>query len=338
MKYYLGIDQGGTKTAAVVCDENGVIKGKAIHDGLLTVYINDTDEIYIKNIRSATIEALAQADLTLEDITAVCGCLNGADWDFEYPVLQLNLARAVSCNQAIVMNDCIGGMRGGSAAKACAVVSAGTGLNIAVRTAEGRELIYGYFIQESDQGGGALGRAALNKVMDAYMGICPETLLTLNVLAFTGYNNAQDLLIDMTMGRYELKTKELVRCLLNAYRREDEQATQIVQNFAKRIAKYITTAMIKFDILHSDLPLVFTGGVFKDDGTLIANQIAECVRKSATNIRPLHAKYEPVCGAVLTLLDKHYGGSLPKQVTEAFDQSATRMDLVRNVSLNDLIL
>ena len=336
MKYYLGIDQGGTKTAAVVCDENGVIKGKAIHDGLLTCYINDTDEIYIKNIRSAAIEALAQADLTLVDITAVSGCLNGADWDFEYTVLQHNLARAVSCNQAIVMNDCIGGMRGGSAAIACAVVSAGTGLNIAVRTNEGRQIIYGYFIHDFDQGGAAIGRAALNKVLDAYVGICPETLLTENILAFTGHKNAQDLLIDMTMGRYELKTKELVGCLLNAYRREDEQANQIVQKFAQRIAKYITTAMKKFELLHSDLPLVFTGSVFKDDGTLIANQIAECVKKLAPDIQPIHAKYEPVCGAVLTLLDKHYGGTLPKEVTEAFDQSATRMDLVRNIKLNEM--
>lgn len=336
MKYYLGIDQGGTKTAAVVCDENGVIKGKAIHDGLVTGYFNDTDEIYIKNIRSAAIEALEQADLTLEYITAVNGCLNGADWDFEYPVLQQSLSRAVSCNRTIVMNDCIGGMRGGSAAKACAVVSAGSGLNIAIRTNDGREIIYGYFIHEVDQGGSALGRAALNKVLDAYMGICPETLLAMNVLTFTGYNNAQDLLIDMTMGRYELKTKELVGCLLNAYRREDEQANQIVQSFAQRIAKYITTAMIKFDILHSDLPLVFSGSVFKDDGTLIANQIAKYVKKFAPNIQPIHAKYEPVCGAVLILLDEHYGGTLPKQVTEAFDQSATRMDLVRKIKLNEM--
>lgn len=333
MKYYLGIDQGGTKTAAAVCDENGNIIGTGVFDGLVTVYIHDTDEVYIKNIRSAAAAALTSAKLSFEDITAVCGCLNGADWDFEYPVLQKNLARAVSCENALIINDCIGAMRGGSANKECAIICAGTGLNAAVRCADGRKLIYGYFIHRADSGGDALGNAALRKIMDAYIGLCPETHLTSNILSYTGHDTAKQLLIDISMGKYDLKPKNIVGCLLNAYRRGDEQSKIIINEFSKSVARYITAGMAKFDILDSDLEVVFSGGIFKDDGVLIVRCITEYIKEQAPNIIAVNARYEPACGAVLTLLDEHYGGSLPVQVKDSFEKSAVEMGLIRNIEL-----
>jgi N-acetylglucosamine kinase-like BadF-type ATPase len=38
MKYFLGIDQGGTKTAALVCDANGNILGVGNEKGLVSLY------------------------------------------------------------------------------------------------------------------------------------------------------------------------------------------------------------------------------------------------------------------------------------------------------------
>ncbi len=338
MKYYLGIDQGGTKTAALICDENGRILGAARDQGLVTTYLNDTDEIYIKNMRSAADTALSMAGLSLAEVTAVCGCLNGADWDFEYPTLKDNLSRAMSCEDTIVLNDCIGAMRGGSAGRECAVICAGTGLNAAVRCKDGREIIYGYFVDTADQGGSALGHMTLRKVMDSYLGLCGNTLLSQLVVEYTGHKTARQLLTDLSMNRYRLENKELVDCLLTAYRRGDREAAVIVDEFAKSVSRYVVAGLKRFEMLDRPVEVVFSGGVLKDDGTLLSKAIMEYIRQGAPAAVGVDARYEPVCGAALTLLDRHYGMKIPSGVMEEFDRSAAKLGLVRNLSLKPLCM
>lgn len=336
MRYYLGIDQGGTKTAALLCDENGRILCAAREKGLTTTYFNDTDETYIKNIRSAASSTLSMAGISQSEVSAVCGCLNGADWDFEYPILQGNLARATSCTDVIVINDCIGAMRGGTASRECAVVCAGTSLNAAVRCGDGREIIYGYFIDSADQGASALGHAVLRKVMDSHLGLCGQTLLSKLVMDYTGHKTAEQLLVNLTMNRYKLQLKELAGCLLIACREGDNEAALIVDEFSKSVSRYIVAGLKKLDMLERQVEVVFSGSVLKDNGTLISKAIAGYIKKSAPNIIRVDARYEPVCGAALTLLDRHYGMKVPQEVLEEFDRSAIRLGLIRDTSLKSL--
>jgi N-acetylglucosamine kinase-like BadF-type ATPase len=336
MKYYLGIDQGGTKTTAVLCDETGRILGSAKDNGLLINYLSDSEETYLKNIRSSASAALSMAGLSFPDISAVCGCLNGADWDFEYPTLEKNLARATSCKDAIVMNDCIGAMRAGTSSRECAVICIGTGLNAAVRNADGREFIYGYFIDSADQGASSLGHSTLRKVMDRHIGLCGETLLTQLVLDFTGYEDPSKLLADLTMGKYELQKKDLVECLLHAYLKEDREAVAIVDEFAKSVSRYVIAGLERFDMLTRPVEVIFSGGVLKDNGVLVSRALLQYIRQQAPNAVGVDARYEPVCGAVLTLLDRHYDMKIPKQVLDEFDCSAVKHRLIRDTSIKRL--
>jgi N-acetylglucosamine kinase-like BadF-type ATPase len=336
MRYYLGIDQGGTKTAALLCDENGRIWGSAKEKGLTTTYFSDTGEAYLKNISSAAGSALSMAGISQSAVSAVCGCLNGADWDFEYPILERNLVRATSCTDIIVINDCIGAMRGGTASRECAVVCAGTGLNAAVRCGDGREIIYGYFVDSADQGANALGQATLRKVMDSYLGLCGDTLLSKLVMDHTGYETAEQLLIDLTMKRCELQVKELVGCLLDAYRKGDSEAALIVDEFARSVSRYIVAGLKRFDMLSRPVEVVFSGGVLKDNGTLLSKAMIDYMKQSVPDIIGVNARYEPICGAVLTLLDRHYGMRIPPEVLEEFDRSAVRLGLIRNTLLKPL--
>lgn len=336
MKYYLGIDQGGTKTTAVLCNEAGRILGAASDNGLLTSYLSDTDEIYLKNIRSSANAAISMAGISLSDISAVCGCLNGADWDFEYTTLGKNLSKVTACEDTIVLNDCIGAMRAGTASSECAVICAGTGLNIAVRSGDGREFIYGYFIDSADQGAGALGHSTLRKVMDRYLDLCGETLLSQLVMEYTGYENPSQLLVDLTMGKYKLQKKDLVGCLLHAYRMGDRESVAIVNEFAKSVSRYVIAGLKRFDMLTRPVEVIFSGGVLKDNGILLSKALLHYIRQQAPNVVGVDARYEPVCGAVLTLFDRHYGMAIPKQVLDEFDKSAVEHGLIRDISLKHI--
>ncbi len=335
MKYYLGIDQGGTKTAAILCDQTGRIMGASSGDGLVTTYFNDRNETYIKNIRMVADTVRAIAGISSSDVTAVCGGLNGADWDFEYPILQKKLIAATSCADAIVLNDCIAAMRAGVNNRECAVICAGTGLNAAVRCLDGREIIYGYFVDAADSGGSALGHATLRKVMDSYIGICGPTMLTDLVMEYTGYNTASQLFIDLSMGTYVLQKKNLVGCLLKAYRKNDTESATIVETFSKSVSRYVVAGLKSFDMLTQPVKIVFSGGVFKDNGTLVSKAILDYISHSAPNAIGVDARYEPVCGAVLTLLDSHYDMAIPQSVMDEFERSALELGLVRDLTLKE---
>jgi len=333
MKYLLGIDQGGTKTITLVCDVNGKILGTGFDSGLVDIYFKDTEELYIKRIVNASENACRQANITLEQVGAVCGGINGADWDFEYPLLTGKLSQALNKNNVTVLNDCIVAMRGGSRNPECAVVCAGTGLNAAVRRSDGEEIIYGYFIDGAHQGGSALGTQALRKVMESYLGICGNTSLTELVLGYTGHNCAESLLIDITSDKYKLEPKDLTPLLLKAFAAGDNETSEFVGCFADGVAKYITAGMKRLDMSGKALDIVFSGSVFKDIGMLVADLIFDYIVKAEPNVRKIYAKYEPVCGAAMVLLDREWGEGLPDEVEARFYEGAKAHGLLRDLSV-----
>jgi len=335
MKYVLGIDQGGTKTAAAVCNTNGKILGIGMDAGLADVYFADTEELYIKRITNAAKQACEMAGITMESIACACGGLNGADWDFEYPILTERLSRALTVNKTIVLNDCIAAMRGGSAKKECAVVCAGTGLNAAIQHNNGQQIIYGYYIDNAHQGGGALGAAALRKIMESHLGICGKTSLTDAILGVTGHETPEHLLIALTTGGFHLDRKTLAPILLKAHACGDAEATTIVETFAHDLAQYITAGMRRLGISGSNTDVVFSGSVFKDVGTLVADRIFENILLHEPNVHKVHAKYEPVCGATLTALESMIpaGETLSEETTTEFDKTAKKHGLLRNLKV-----
>jgi len=331
-KYFLGIDQGGTKTIAIICNDHGQILGTGHDSGLATVYFNDTEELFIKRIVNASESACNEAGISLNEIKAVCGGLNGADWDFEYPVLRKRLIKALNITDAIVLNDCIAAMRGGSVEKNCAVVCAGTGLNIAVCREDGEQIIYGYYIDDAHQGAGALGSAALRKVMEASLGLCEKTTLIDPILKQTGYETSEELMIDITMGRYDCDTKTFALLLLDAYVSGDFESKNIINDFAHNVANYIPAAVKRLGMRGKSFDIVFSGGVFKGNGIHLADKIFEIISETEPNLRKVHAKYEPACGAVLTLLDREYDHNIPDNVLKVFDETAVKHKLLRNIN------
>jgi len=166
--------------------------------------------------------------------------------------------------------------------------------------------------------------------MEASLGLCNETALTEPILKQTGYETPEELMIDITMGRYDCDTKALAPLLLKAYAEGDLESTDIVNNFAHGVANYIPAAVKRLDMCNKSFDIVFSGGVFKGNGILLADKIFEIISEQEPNLRKVHAKYEPACGAALTLLDREYDHKIPDDVMYSFDESAVKHNLLRN--------
>ena len=125
--------------------------------------------------------------------------------------------------------------------------------------------------------------------------------------------------------------KNFAPLLSGAYAAGDSEAKIIVEEFAEGSARYITAGMTRLGMNGKEMDLVLSGSVFKNNGALIADRIFELVTEKEPYVKKVRGRYEPVCGAALTLLDRYYGGALPQDIAGAFDETACRFDLLRSV-------
>ena len=106
-------------------------------------------------------------------------------------------------------------------------------------------------------------------------------------------------------------------------------AVEIVGGFAEGAAKYVEAALPRLGIADADVELVYSGGVFKNVGAVVTDRITAALSQKFPRMRFVNARYEPVCGTLLTLLDRRYGGEIPGEVAGRFERDCVRFGLIR---------
>ena len=329
MGYFLGIDQGGTKTEAVLVGRGGDIPAFGRSGG--ACYISSGMETAMGKIGEATKAALAAAALSPDDIEMVVSCMTGADWAFEYGLLEKNLQKLFPGKRITVQNDAIAALRGGSDAPESGIVVMGTGGNIALQNRAGEQFIYGYYMPETCHGASGFGQRAFNAVMEASVGLSPPTLLTELILAHTGESTPEGLLMKTTMGKMRIEHKNLSPLVFEAADRGDATARQMVAELAHNLSRCVLVAAGRLKIDLDGFELVLSGGMFKSKGYLLSEALRERF-KIHPGIKITDAKYEPVVGAGLICLDLAYGRHIPEAVMGTVEKDCTRLGLVRNFS------
>ena len=304
MKYYLAIDQGGSKTEAVVFTDTGHILAFGDDRGL-----RNHGESYLAMqgtwIRLAAERALDKIGLTLADLSGTCCSLNGADWPEDYDRLRHLVSKELGLDETdiLIVNDCIGAMRGGTSGGNQAVLCAGSGMNCAVRAADGREYIYGYFVNAPDQGGGAIGTKVWQSILDAYTGLGPETCLTQLLLEKYGEPDLVSLYKKFTSAQVAFRNFDLCPLAMRAAKAQDPVAQEIIRVTAERMVQYMELGAQKLNLEKEEITLVMTGGVFKGDGKVLFDAVRNEIHRKHLDFTCTSARYEPVAGAALLLLD-----------------------------------
>ncbi|MDR1061526.1 MAG: hypothetical protein LBL83_10055 [Clostridiales bacterium] len=330
MKRFLAVDQGGSKTEALVFSENGEI----------LAFADDRDarapgESYRSSqgrwIRCATERALEKAGLALGDLSGACCALNGADWPADYIRLRGLVSGEISLaeRQIRIVNDCIGAMRGGADRGDRAVLCLGTGMNCAVRSAAGDEYIFGYFVAPADQGGSALGSRAWGCVLDACNGLGEKTALTELVLQKYGKSGKSDfaeLYSEITAGALGFKVYDLCPLLMRAAKARDGVAAHILRTSGERMIRYVEEGAKKLGLAGAPIALVLAGGVFKGDGAVFFETLERIAAERELNIVCVRPRCEPVAGAALLLLDELAGPERAEALSR-FDSCAARFGL-----------
>lgn len=305
MRYVLGLDQGGSKTHAILADETGKILGMGKSYGACHSYSGM--DVAMGAVREASDAVIQQCGLTREEISVVVGGLTGVDWDYEAELLE-NAVRDIFPQAEIrVVNDCIIAMRAATGKKQCGILCAGSGLNCAVENGE-ESFVYGFYIQDEYQGGSSLGKKAVQAVFDSYMGLAEETELTEMLLDYFKVQTTDELLYMQVNGKISAEDYlYLPRLLEKAACSGDTAAGKIWIEYGEHIARYLTARMGKMGILGESIDIVLSGSIFKCRYEKFQQSVKNKILSEAPKANIIEAGYEPIMGAVIMGLREIHG-------------------------------
>lgn len=300
--YFLGVDGGTTKTIAVVADADGRVLGACRRGN--SNYTGSDVEIPMAVVIDAVHGALAQAGLCGSDVVSGGFCLAGADWPEDHTRRQAVLEQAGICGRVSVKNDAFGGLRAGSQRPYGVVVAVGTGINAAAIAPDGREWAYGYYVYADGGGGGDLGEAAVQAMLRQDDRRGPQTALTGMILAKLGYDSPEAVLRAIVSGALHHRDfRYLCPLVFAAAYDGDEVAAGLIAREGRIHADYAKGLIRRFAMETLEFDVVLAGSVYKGQGSLLADTVAQSVHMLAPRAHIVRLRTEPVVGGLLLAYD-----------------------------------
>ncbi|WP_339206310.1 BadF/BadG/BcrA/BcrD ATPase family protein [Paenibacillus sp. FSL K6-3182] len=302
MTYYLGVDGGGSKTIAVVCDGMGRVVG-ASESGCGNHQLGV--ELARSNIQAAVIHAMMHAKVTQEQIAYAVFGLAGADREADFQILRPMIAKLGFENYEIVCDTVIG-LRAGTKQPDGVVVICGSGTNSFGVNRHGESLQCGGFgYAFGDFGGGSLlAVEVFRSVIRSWEGRGQTTLLTDLTLEQLGYDTVENMFHDyLNQGR--MIPHQLAKLLFEAAEQKDEVACSILQRQGEELGMTASAVISKLNMNHDVFDLVMVGSVLtRGDSRYVAPYLEEHVKRAAPNCSLTVLTMEPVAGAILLAMDK----------------------------------
>lgn len=302
MKYFLGVDVGGTKTHALITDEAGLALGFGSggpgnwqgvgFEGLRNV------------VKDVIGQALTSANLRMDQIHAAGFGIAGYDWPSQ---LQKHLDAlepiGLTCPMELT-NDSIVGLLAGASQGWGVVVIAGTGNNCRGRDQHGREArITGEGIQFGEFGGASeIVLGATQAVAHEWTRRGPKTLLSKVLMELAGAKNLFDLIEGIDLHRYKPDAGWALAVFQAAYS-GDPIARGIIESSGRELGESACGVIRQLGIENEEFEVVMAGSVFAG-GDLYIDPLRETIHKTAPKAKFIRLETPPVVGSVVLAMKR----------------------------------
>jgi len=310
LKYYLGVDGGGSKTLAVVCNERGEVIGRG-YGGCGNHQLGP--ELAEANIRLAVEEALGRASLSRGDIAYAVYGLAGADREADFRILRPMVA-AMGLDDHDVVCDTVIGLRAGTRQPDGVVLVCGSGTNCYGVNKRGESFQCGGFGYEFGDfgGGGDLAVEAFRSVIRAWEGREAPTLLTEAITGKLGYASVEAMFHDF-LDRGARIPGDLAKLLFDVADR-DEAARAILRRQGTELGLSARATIRRLGMESDRFDIVLVGSVLtRGDSRFVVPAIESIVRGAAPESRLTVLTIEPAGGALLLAMERA-GSTVPAEV------------------------
>jgi N-acetylglucosamine kinase-like BadF-type ATPase len=299
MAYYIGVDGGASKTAAIVVDENErkLGSGLAGASNHLRVGIEEAT----RNIERAVNTALVEAGIAIRDVEyAYCG-IAGSD----HPAHRQKVIDALKVffprGNFIVDTDARVALTGAIGFGAGVVVISGTGSVAFGRNSQGDEArAGGWGPTLGDEGSGYwIAREGLSAVVRAHDARGFTTRMTDLICAEYGMCNAEEL--PKFVYATTTHTDDIAKygkVVIEAARADDDVARDILARAGAELVECVLAVARKLHMTDTDFPVAYVGGAFHAGELLLSPMRLRLQRDApAATLIPPHRP--PVEGAAM---------------------------------------
>ena len=324
MRYFLGIDVGGTKTHALLTDESGRMVGFG-HTGPGNHEVVGYEGL-VTALMDATHQAIQSAGIQKEQIAGAGFGIAGYDFPSERRLtLEAIAALGLACPVEAV-NDVVIGLIAGASQGWGIVVDAGTGCNVRGRDAHGKEgWVTGCGSPFGEYGGaGDIVHRAVQAVAHQWSSRGPSTALADTFIQLAGAHDLTDLIEGLALERYTLNSAS-ARAVFEAAQNGDEIAREVIAWVAGELGETTNAVIRQMGFQNLSFEIVLIGSVF-NGGPLFLNPLKSTVQAFAPQAQFTRLAVPPVTGGVL--LGMELVGLHNPQTRETLFGSAQEMDVV----------
>jgi N-acetylglucosamine kinase-like BadF-type ATPase len=358
MRYVLGVDGGGSKTACLVANERGELLGYGRAGPLNTNYVARPEAV--QALKQAIGTALGSAGLHAQSVEAVCLSAPMSPPAVEEALSGFGIGQVKRAAEGETPRWAARFWMEGHIGVA---VDAGTGSMARGWSRDGREAgAGGWGATLGDEGSGYwISMQAIMAVLKAHDGRIGPTRLTQPVLAHFGMSGVLDIVFQASQGlvtsaeahpvgiapdsgsedlgpgrtsqagvffhthtRHEPLTRYEVASLcpvvVEVARRGDERALQILTEAGVELGQLALAVIRRLGIQEEEFAVLPFGGVFKA-GELVLDPMRQTILEVAPRARVVRPRFEPVVGATLLALDE-IGVQADRHIIEAVERSA----------------
>lgn len=302
MKYFLGVDAGGSKTYAMIANEEGVVIG--VGKGGNGNHQNNREQAE-NSLQQAVSGAIIASGLTKDQMEYSWFGLAGADRESDFRILRpiisrLGLPRTeISCDTWIAL-------RSGTERNYGIVLICGSGVNCAGKNPRGVTYQCGGFgYRFGDYGGGYdLSIEVFRSVLRADEGREQETVLSERLIHLLGYSSVSGLREDYLDHSRDLQP-QIAELLFQAADEGDQVATLLLTKQGDELGLAAVSTIRRLAMEEDSFDIVLAGSLLTkgDRSGIIRQAIEKRVKHSAPNGTLKILTREPVVGAVVLAME-----------------------------------
>ena len=296
-RFFLGIDVGGSKTHALIADEQGRAcgfgkAGPGNHEGVGYDGLSAA-------MQTATRQALAQASITPRQIAGAGFGLGGYDWRSELPPT-LEAIRPLGMDAPLeVVNDAMIGLIAGAQEGWGLGVVSGSGCNCWGRNRQhkyGNVTGMGYPMGEG-AGAGEMVSEAVRRVSRAWSRRGPATQLTGVFCELVGVKTATELIEGLTQERFEIRGRA-APLIFKTAENGDTVACDVIRWGGESLADLAAGVIHQIEIEQEQFEVVLVGSLF-NGGSMLIEPLRAALQKVAPGATLVRLTTPPVVGGVL---------------------------------------
>jgi N-acetylglucosamine kinase-like BadF-type ATPase len=299
MKYFIGIDGGGTKSKCLLTNHNLEIIYETI-GGPSNFLMLGTDKVS-ETILELILECANKNSIKLEDISGIVlgttggGRRNDAE-SLEQAILNNAKNKNININFLRVESDARIALEGAFSGKPGSILIAGTGSIMFGKDRFGnihRVGGFGRFL--GDEGSGyRIGQRGLNAVAKEYDGRAEKTLISNYVLDEFSIKSPEELITEIYRNNFDIASAAPL--VIKAAENQDKIATEIIESEANEIILHINSMKQKLN--EKILFVSFIGSLLTKDN-FYSYLVKEKVVQSFNEVVIKEAENPPEFGAIL---------------------------------------